>query len=208
LATVKTNKIVPVSTAASSSSRAYALLAAAALCWAGNMGRASRHRSRLAHDIELLAMGRVFRCIVFSGTTRAAVHARTLLPHWRLVAAMGAFGLAGFGALVYLAALHTSSINLSIIQGSIPVFVLIGAFLFQGKRANGWMVVGVALTLVGILTIATQGEWSRLLTLSFNIGDVFVLLACVMYAGYALALPRRPDMPALCSLPRWRWWGR
>ena len=192
------NKIVLVSAAAPSSSRAYALLATAALCWAGNMVAA---RLAIGHvspmTLNCLRWVVCFVALFLVARRELLVHARTLLPHWRLVAAMGSFGLAGFGALVYVAALYTSSINLSIIQGSIPVFVLIGAFLFQGKRANGWMMAGVALTLVGILTIATQGELSRLLTLSFNIGDVFVLLACVMYAGYALALQRRPDMPGI-----------
>lgn len=192
------NKIAVVSAASPSPSRAYALLAIAALCWAGNMVAA---RLAIGHvspmTLNCVRWVVCFMALFFVARRELLTHARALLPHWRLIAAMGAFGLAGFGALVYTAALYTSSINLSIIQGSIPVFVLIGAFLFQGKRANGWMMAGVALTLVGIVTIATQGELSRLLTLSFNIGDVFVLLGCVMYAGYALALPRRPDVPGI-----------
>ena len=44
---------------------------------------------------------------------------------------------------------------------------------------------------------ATHGDWSALAHLAFNRGDVLVFGACLLYAGYTISLPTRPNVPAL-----------
>lgn len=63
---------------------------------------------------------------------------------------MGTIGLTAYGGLLYIAASHTSGVNLSIIQGSIPVFVIAGGFIFLKVRTSAGALAGVALTIVGI----------------------------------------------------------
>ena len=57
-----------------------------------------------------------------------------LRARWVYLAVMGAAGYTVFVALFYVAAHHTSALNLSIIQGAIPALVLIGARLFLRVR--------------------------------------------------------------------------
>jgi len=45
-----------------------------------------------------------------------------------------------------------------------------------------------------VLLTATHGDAARILTLDFNSGDMFVILACFAYTGYTLALRFRPKM--------------
>lgn len=126
-----------------------------------------------------------------------AAHLPSLLPRWRYLLVMGSIGLTAFGGLLYIAASHTSGLNLSIIQGAIPVFVMAGGFLFLRVRVGMAAVAGVALTLVGIVWIATQGDPLAIADMTFNVGDLYVVAAALCYAGYALGLPRRPDVPAI-----------
>ncbi len=124
-------------------------------------------------------------------------HWHTLVPRWRYVALMGSIGLTAYGGLLYVAAGHTSGVNLSIIQGSIPVFVIAGGFIFLRVRTSPGALAGVALTIVGIVWMATRGELLALAGITLNIGDLYVLGAALCYASYALALPRRPKVPAI-----------
>ena len=110
---------------------------------------------------------------------------------------MGALGFTGFNALFYAAAHHTTAINIAIIQGTIPVLVLVGSFLFFGSRITGLQIVGVVLTLAGIAVVASRGQLTMLAQLAFNLGDVWMIIACLLYAGYALGLRRRPEVPAI-----------
>jgi drug/metabolite transporter (DMT)-like permease len=56
-------------------------------------------------------------------------------------------------------------------------------------------VVGVLITAVGVLVIATSGAPLAILEIEFNRGDLLMLVACVLYAFYAVALRKRPQMP-------------
>jgi drug/metabolite transporter (DMT)-like permease len=52
-------------------------------------------------------------------------------------------------------------------------------------------------TLSGIVVVASRGQLALLAGLAFNIGDVWIVVACLLYAGYALGLRNRPAVPAI-----------
>jgi drug/metabolite transporter (DMT)-like permease len=124
-------------------------------------------------------------------------HWRDLRGHWRAIALMGALGFTGFNALFYAAAYHTTAINIAILQGTIPVLVLLGSVFYFGTRVTAVQVAGVLLTLAGIAVVASRGDVAQLLGLQFNIGDVWMIVACLLYSGYALGLRKRPNVPAI-----------
>lgn len=118
-------------------------------------------------------------------------------PHLIAITLMGALGFTGFNALFYLSAHYTSAVNMTILQGAIPVFVLLGALIFHRVRATPIQILGVIVTLAGVTTIAARGHLETLRQLSFNIGDVMLIASCMFYAGYTLALRNRPQVSPL-----------
>ena len=140
-----------------------------------------------------------------------------LRPRWGYLAAMGVAGFTGFNALFYTAAHHTSAVNLTIIQGVVPVLVLLGGAVVLRLRVSALQALGVALTLAGVAVVASRGQWSVLRALDLTAGDVRVLLASVLYAGYTLGLRAKPAVSplvffaavaavaALASLPLLAW---
>ena len=116
-----------------------------------------------------------------------------LRARWVYLAIMGASGYTAFNALFYVAAHHTSALNLSIIQGAIPALVLIGARVFLGVRFTALQALGALITMIGVAVIAAQGDLARLAALAFNSGDVMMVVAAVLYAGYTIGLRQRPQ---------------
>lgn len=110
---------------------------------------------------------------------------------------MAAFGFVAFNSLFYIAATQTTAVNLGIIQGSMPILVLIGSVFAFGTRIRLLQVMGILLTLVGVTLIAAQGDLQKLLALAVNPGDGVMLIACVLYSGYTLALRNRPQVSGL-----------
>src|SRR5271165_777580 len=123
-----------------------------------------------------------------------------LRAHWPYIAAMGALGYTAFNALFYVAAHRTSALNLSIIQGGIPAFVLLGARAALGIRFTALQALGAVVTMAGVAAIAAQGNIATLLALDFNSGDAMMLVAVVFYAGYTVALRERPPVSGLSLL--------
>lgn len=119
---------------------------------------------------------------------------RPYFPHMVL---MAVFGFVGFNSLFYIAATQTTAVNLGIIQGSIPILVLIGSVIAFGTRVRILQLLGILLTLVGVALIAAQGKLEVLLALAVNPGDGIMLAACVLYSGYTLGLRNRPRVHPL-----------
>jgi drug/metabolite transporter (DMT)-like permease len=177
--------------------QAYLLLVFTTLIWGAN-AVAARLAVGEVSPMMLTFSRWIICCLALALTARQeiAAHWRALLPSWRSIALMGALGFTGFNALFYAAAHHTTAINIAIIQGTIPVLVLVGSFLF-GTRITRLQVVGVVMTLAGIAVVASRGELALLASLAFNVGDVWMVIACLLYAGYALGLRKRPAVPAI-----------
>ncbi|PVB63206.1 EamA family transporter [Labrenzia sp. 011] len=118
-------------------------------------------------------------------------------PYLLRMVLMAVFGFVGFNTLFYIAATRTTAVNLGIIQGSIPIFVLIGSVIAFGTGVRVLQVLGILLTLAGVTLVASQGHLDTLLVLAVNPGDGVMLIACVLYSGYTLALRNRPQVSGL-----------
>jgi drug/metabolite transporter (DMT)-like permease len=183
---------------AGASGRAYLLLAFTALCWGANavLGRLAVGEISPMALVTLRWLGALGLLVVFA-------HAQVrrdwpvLRRRLRFVAVMGAVGFTIFNAMFYVAAHWTTAVNIGIIQGAVPVFVLIGAFAVYRTRVGGLQVAGVLVTMLGVAIVAAGGELVRLAALALNFGDVLMIAACVLYAGYTLGLSRRPPVSPL-----------
>ncbi len=120
-----------------------------------------------------------------------------LRRHLPFLCLMGSCGFTAFNALFYVAGHHTTAINIGILQGSIPIFVVLGSWLILHQRISALQGLGVALTLLGVVIVATGGNLDGLEQLSFNRGDILMLIACFFYAAYSVGLSRRPKVSAL-----------
>jgi len=176
----------------------YPLLVMAALFWGGN-AVASRIAVGQVSPMSLTTLRWTITIAVLLVVARDQLRADwpVLRSHWRYLVAMGAIGLTAFNALMYIAAYTTSGVNLTIIQGAIPVFVLIGAFLTYRTRISRAQGVGVVVTIAGIVIIASKGDLGTVLGLKFASGDLLMLVACACYAAYTVALKRRPAVSGL-----------
>lgn len=182
------------STAApSGAERAYLLLTLTTLIWGGN---AVAGRLAVGHvsPMALTSLRWLVVCIILAviGRRRLAADWPILRPRLGTVALMGVSGYTGFNALFYFAAHHTGAVNLAILQGSIPVAVFVGALLVYGTPIRPGQIAGIVLTIVGVGLVAFKGSLAALAALELNIGDLLMLIACLLYGGYTLALRDRP----------------
>lgn len=169
--------------------RAFILLSITAFCWACNSVFAKLAVGEVSPLLltSLRWFGALTLMVVFAHK-KIARDWKFLRQHIISLIFMGALGFTTFNAFFYHAAYTTTALNIGIIQGSVPVFVLVGAFAFFGTRVGPFQTLGAFITIVGVCIVASSGEFARLAKLSVNQGDYFMVIACFLYAGYALAL--------------------
>jgi len=118
-------------------------------------------------------------------------------PKLGLTILMASLGFTGFNTLFYAAAHTTGALNVGILQGSMPIFVLIGTFLVFGTRVTTLQVIGTLIGLTGVIAVATEGRPTALIDLDIATGDGLMLLACLLYSFYTLALKNRPAISGM-----------
>lgn len=177
---------------------AYLLLVLTTLMWAGN-AIASRLAVGNIPPMALTSLRWVAVCAVMPILLRRELvqYWPVMKVRWGFMLAMGVLGFTGFNTLMYMAAYSTTAINIGILQGSIPVFVLVGAFAVHRARIGTAQALGVAVTLAGVVVVASRGDYHVLTQLAFAFGDIWMILACVLYAAYTVGIRSRPAIPGL-----------
>ncbi len=177
---------------------AYLLLTLTTLMWGGN-AVASRLAVGEISPMALTSLRWIFVCTVMPWLVRHQIkqHWPALKARWLFISVMGSMGFTVFNAMMYLAAYSTTAINIGILQGSIPIFVLIGAFLAFRTPIGMVQALGVLVTLLGVAVVASRGDYHVLTQLAFVPGDLWMMAACFLYAGYTVAIRVRPAVPGL-----------
>lgn len=171
----------------------YLLLVLAPTLWGGNIVAGKLAVGQI--DPFVLLLGRWAGALLILLTIalpRVSRDWARIRPSLFWLAVYGVLGFASFNVLMYNAARFTAAVNASIEQAAISVLVLLGNFVVFGVRARMLQIVGLAITVVGVVYVATHGDPGRILNLTVNIGDAMVLLACALYALYSLTLRFRP----------------
>jgi len=90
-----------------------------------------------------------------------------------------------------------------------------GRWTGDGTPISVPQAVGVGITMVGVIFVATRGAPWAVLDIGLAIGDLEMLIACVFYSYYAVKLRERPQMDgaafftllaliaAITSVPLW-----
>jgi drug/metabolite transporter (DMT)-like permease len=117
---------------------------------------------------------------------------RVLLGRWRLMLVLSATGIATYNTMSYIGLTSTTALNVLLLQSAGPLIIILWAFALFGDRPSVWQAAGVALSLIGVAVIAAHGSLESLLHLSLNRGDVWILVAMLIYGVYAALFRVRP----------------
>ena len=83
---------------------------------------------------------------------------KILVKRWLYLFCMGAIGFTCFNILFYISAHSTTAINIGILQGALPVFVLLGAFFIFRETIRPIQLLGITITILGVVIVATEGD--------------------------------------------------
>jgi len=123
-----------------------------------------------------------------------------VIRHLPIMLLLGGIGQGGFNLCLYYALNHISAINASIEQAAMPVLIMLFNFLLLRQRVLALQIIGLLVTLVGVLVTVTHGDVMRFFAGDLNHGDLIMLLGSVFYAAYTFGLRWRPPVRWICFL--------
>jgi drug/metabolite transporter (DMT)-like permease len=120
--------------------------------------------------------------------------------HWLKLLIFGAVGAGGFTLLGYWGVSYTTAINATLLNSSLPLFVVPLSWLLLGLKVSGTQLLGLALSLAGVVSIVSGGSLRTLAALTLNRGDFLILAGAFLWAVYTVTLRWRPPLRALSFL--------
>lgn len=125
-------------------------------------------------------------------------------PSWPRYFLLGFLGIACYNALQYLALVSSGPINVTLVASSTPVFMLLIGRIFYGVNVRLTALVGVVLSIAGVLIVISGGQIDVLLSLRLVLGDLLMLLASLCWALYSWMLVRpRVRLNSAENKPSW-----
>lgn len=174
---------------------AYVLLLFAALFWGGNAVAAKFAAGHVSPMLLTWMRWFIVLCLLYAiGRKNLAKDQAVVRENMAYLLIMGGTGLSIFNALLYTALNFTTAINASILQAAIPMVIFVLNFALFRTRVSSGQAAGFALTVVGVMVIAGQGDIRQLMALQVNFGDLLMLAAVATYGAYSVALRKMPKM--------------
>lgn len=121
-----------------------------------------------------------------------------LLHHWKLLVLLSIPAITIFNTFIYLALQTSTATNTVLVNAMIPVFICLTAWIVFGERMRLRQILGVGVSLAGLLFIVSRGQVSTFSELGFAHGDLWTLAAGLSWAIYSVLLRKRP--PQMDSL--------
>lgn len=172
----------------------YLLLILTNFFWAGNFVI-----SRGMHaEIPPLALSFwrwviAFLILLFFAAKHLWADRELMLKNYRYIIIQGTLGVAGFNTFVYLAIQTTTAINAVLVTSSIPVLIAVCSWILYRESMTPRQSLGVIVSLCGVLLIIARGNLNNLLDVSFNRGDILVLIAALIWALYSANFKKYPQ---------------
>ncbi len=165
---------------------AYAFVNLSCLMWASNfvLGRILRDEiSPLALTASRFVVASLFYAVALG---RFAFKERLLRKHWALLAGMTLTGVFGFPLLLYRGLQLTTATDAVLINATGPLMTAILAAILLKERLFPRHILGGLITFFGVTLIVSRGSLERLHQWHVNVGDLYVLLAVVLWGLYSV----------------------
>jgi len=105
-----------------------------------------------------------------------------------------------FNTFTYLSLVYTQVINASLFNTAIPAAIIFLCFLFKIEKTNKFQILGLILSVFGILSIITKLDLNVLLSLNFNKGDLIMIGGVITWGLYSAFLKNKKFTLPLLTL--------
>ena len=171
----------------------YVLLLLTMCFWASN-GVVSKTALASVPPAGLVFWSWVIGVIVLSPFALPHVLARRdlVLRNWFKLALIGTLAMSFFLHLIYNALTFTTVINAGLISTTMPAAIIALAWLLYREAISWRAAFGSAVAFVGVLLVIARGDIAVLMELSFNSGDLLIVVAVMAWALYTVLLRHAP----------------
>ncbi len=104
---------------------------------------------------------------------------------------LGITSITIFNSIVYYSLYYTQVISGVLMISTIPVWIIFISSMLNIEKTNIFQIIGVALSLTGVIFIITKADIDLVKNLDFNKGDLTMVIAMFSWALYSSLLKKK-----------------
>ncbi len=104
---------------------------------------------------------------------------------------LGITSITIFNSIVYYSLYYTQVISGVLMISTIPVWIIFISSMLNIEKTNIFQIIGVALSLTGVIFIITKADINLIKNLDFNKGDLTMVIAMFSWALYSSLLKKK-----------------
>ncbi len=124
----------------------------------------------------------------------------TIFNNLPLLFFLGFTSVGLFNSFTYLSLIHTQVINSTLFNTAIPAVIILLCFLFKIEKTNKFQILGLIISVLGILSIITKLDIEIILSLNFNKGDIIMIGGVITWGIYSTLLKKKKFTLPLLTL--------
>tara|TARA_B100000989_G_C19513880_1_gene460578 strand:- start:981 stop:1880 length:900 start_codon:yes stop_codon:yes gene_type:complete len=113
---------------------------------------------------------------------------------------LGITSITIFNSVVYYSLYYTQVITGVLMISTIPVWIIFISSLLKIEKTNYYQIIGVILSLIGVISIITKIDIELIKNLDFNKGDVSMIIAMFSWAIFSILLKKQKHQISQISL--------
>ena len=171
---------------------AYTLLVFATLCWSGNfiVGKFAYLFEVPPLTLNFMRWASVWLILIPFTYKEILNNMNDIKKNWIVISFMGIITISTFNSVVYFALTYTQVINAVLVLAAIPAVTIIISSLMKVDKTNIFQLFGLLLSIIGIGAIISNADIQKITTLSFNKGDLWMLVCVFTWAIYSTLLKK------------------
>ena len=172
---------------------AYIFLILATLFWSGNfiVGKAASLFEIPPFTLNFYRW--TFAWLILAPFTLREIFQKKnyILKNIKLILVLGITSITVFNSIVYYSLNFTQVISGVLMISTIPVMIIFFCWILKIEKTNFYQISGVIFSLLGVAVIVTKADLGKLLSLNFNKGDLWMVVAMFSWAMYSALLRKK-----------------
>ena len=171
---------------------AYTFLIFAALFWSGNfiVGKFATLFEVPPLTLNFLRWVMVWFILIPFTIKEILAKKDYIKKNFFTIGLMGILSISTFNSVVYFALNFTQVINAVLMLAAIPPMIIIFSSIMQIEKTNIFQLSGLFLSIIGVGTIISNADIQKIISLSFNKGDIWMLVCVLSWSLYSTLLKK------------------
>ena len=163
------------------------------LFWAGNFVLARAMHAEISPSALSFWRWTLALLVILPFVYKAMWTQRALIrQHWAVLTLFAVLGITNYNTFAYFGLQTSPATNGVLLASAIPLIILALSFLIFRVALSRLQLLGIVLSLAGVLVILTEGRPTLLTDMTWNRGDLWLLAASLDWALYSVFLRWRP----------------